>query len=321
MKTPLTVLLFLCTSVIFSQTATYQQALEDFKTYFNGQDEQAIFDMMDENMQSKLGFENVSSIVRTFHSNLGGILSFQYLNTEGNTELYEAKFENGKQNMSLSLDKNFKLNGLRFLPAEEENITSKLVRNETALALPFKGEWFTVWGGDTKAQNYHVISKTQKNAFDFLIIGKNGRSYDRSGTRNEDYYAFGKPLYAVCDAEVIEVITGVEDNKPGAMNPKQALGNSVTLKTTNDEYIVYAHFEKETLRVKKGQWVKKGQYLGNAGNSGNSTEPHLHLHIQDGPNYMTSIGVKCYFEALIVNNELQTEYSPVRLDRIAPPQE
>lgn len=231
MRTIQTIAIFLFTITCYSQLATYQQALEDFKTYFNAQDEQAVFEMMDDNMQTKLGFENVSAIVKTFHSNLGSILSYKYLKTEGATEVYEAQFENGKQNISLSLDENLRLNGLRFLPAEEENIVAKLDRNSTALGLPFKGEWFTVWGGDSKAQNYHVISKTQKNAFDFLIIGKNGRSYDRSGTRNEDYYAFGQPLYAVCDAEVVQVITGVEDNKPGEMNPAQALGNSITLKT------------------------------------------------------------------------------------------
>jgi murein DD-endopeptidase MepM/ murein hydrolase activator NlpD len=321
MKTTLTVLLFLCTSVAFSQSATYQQALEDFKTYFNAQDDQAVFDMMDQNMQNKLGFENVSAIVKTFHSNLGSIISYNYLKTEGTTEFYEAQFENGNQIITLSLDENLRLNGLRFLPAEEKSVIAKLDRNKTGFSLPFMGEWFTVWGGDTKAQNYHVISKTQKNAFDFLIIGKNGRSYERSGTRNEDYYAFGQPLYAVCDAEVIEVITGVEDNKPGEMNPMQALGNSVTLRTSYEEYIVYAHFEKETIKVKEGQFVKKGQYLGNAGNSGNSTEAHLHFHVQDGPKHMTSVGVKCYFESLMVNGELQLDYSPIRLDRIAPAQE
>ncbi|PKA84606.1 uncharacterized protein DUF3887 [Ulvibacter sp. MAR_2010_11] len=312
------VILFTILSSTFSfgQSETYLTVLEDFKIHFNQKDSQAVFDMMDANMQTKLGMDNVSAIVTSFRTNLGELQSYTYIHTEGTTETYEAQFENGKQNISLSVDGSFKLNGLRFLPAKEENVAGKIDRNITPLALPFKGEWFTVWGGDTKAQNYHVISKTQKNAFDFLIIGKNGRSYERSGTRNEDYNAFGQPLYAVCDAEVYDVITGVEDNKPGAMNPAQALGNSVTLKTENDEYFVYAHFENETIKVVKGQKVKRGQYLGNCGNSGNSTEPHLHLHIQDGPNVMTSVGVKCYFESLLVNGEPQTDYSPIRLDKI-----
>lgn len=77
MRTIQTIAIFLFTITCYSQLATYQQALEDFKTYFNAQDEQAVFEMMDDNMQTKLGFENVSAIVKTFHSNLGSILSYK----------------------------------------------------------------------------------------------------------------------------------------------------------------------------------------------------------------------------------------------------
>ena len=104
------------------------------------------------------------------------------------------------------------------------------------------------------------------------------------------------------------------------MNPGQPTGNTVVLKTDNNEYIFYAHFENSTIKVKEGQRVKKGQYLGNCGNSGNSTEPHLHLHMQDGPDLRADIGVKCHFEALMVNGERKEDYSPVRLDYISAPE-
>lgn len=301
-----------------AQKIEYVEVLNTFIKNYNATDAEAIFKMMNTSMQEALGIDNVTSIIKTFRDNLGEIKTYNFMETTANGEIYEATFEQGKQNIALALDTSAKLSGLRFLPAAEENLTAKMERNKTPMVLPFKGKWFTVWGGDTKAQNYHVVSKTQKKAFDFLIIGKNGKTYERSGTRNEDYFAFGKPLYAVCDAEVFQVITGVNDNKPGAKNPAQALGNSVTLKTKNDEYIVYAHFEKETITVKEGDLVIKGQYLGNCGNSGNSTEPHLHLHIQDGPNNLTSIGVKCYFEEVLVNDSLKKDYSPIRLDYISP---
>jgi murein DD-endopeptidase MepM/ murein hydrolase activator NlpD len=321
MKKLLIVFFLLPVSVLTAQTEDYKNALETFKVHFNNNDAQSIFDMMNANMQEQLGFENVKAIVTTFRSNLGEIIQYKYLSSEGVIEVYETTFENGKQNISLSLNQAKKLNSLRFYPAREEDVVAKMDRNRSKLSLPFKGEWFTVWGGDTKAQNYHVVSKTQRHAFDFLVLGPNRKTYERSGTRNEDYFAFGKPIYAVCDAEVFKVITGVEDNKPGDMNPAQMLGNSVILKTEFDEYIVYAHFEKETIRVKEGQKVKRGQYLGNCGNSGNSTEAHLHLHIQDGPNIMGAVGVKCYFDEILVNGSVEKDYSPVRLDRIAPLEE
>ncbi|GAB5401440.1 MAG: M23 family metallopeptidase [Aureisphaera sp.] len=317
----LSLLLLLCTISLSGQTESHLNTLTVFQEHYNKRDAQAIFDMMDDHMQVQLGFKNVESIVNTFRDNLGSIKEYKFVSKQGFTEVYEATFEHGRQNISLSLHPDGTMSGLRFLPAAEEHVIGKMNRNSTALALPFKGEWFTFWGGDTKAQNYHVISKTQKHAFDFLVLDESGNSYERSGTRNEDYYAFGKPLYAVCDALVYKVITGVEDNRPGIMNPAQMLGNSVILKTDNEEYIVYAHFEKETIKVKEGQAVKRGQYLGNCGNSGNSTEPHLHLHIQDGPNVLGDVGVKCYFDSLWVNGTLEGDYSPVKGDRITRPKE
>jgi murein DD-endopeptidase MepM/ murein hydrolase activator NlpD len=313
-------LLFFFSTFGFSQTKEYENVLSTFQGYYNEGKVESIFNMMTPSMQESLTFENVNRIITSFRNHLGKLEAFQYKENEGTTEIYIATFEKGKQIIKLVLSEEGKIQGLRFLPINDLNETAKIDRNITKFQLPFKGNWLTYWGGDTKAQNYHVISNTQKHAFDFLMLGKNNKSYERSGTRNEDYFAFGKPLFAVCDATVITVIDGVPDNKPGAMNPSQSTGNTVILKTSNNEYIVYAHFENETIKVKEGDSVLKGQYLGNCGNSGNSSEPHLHLHVQDGPNLMTSIGVKCYFEALVVNNEFKTDYSPVRLDRISRPE-
>jgi len=267
-----------------------------------------------------VNLETTVQIVKSFQNRFGEMKSFDFKESEGAMETFIAHFERGKQSMHVSLNKDGKMSGLLFKPVTDGR-PSKFDRNTTELGLPFKGKWFVVWGGDTKAQNYHVNSPAQKGAFDFLILGKSNKTYERSGTRNEDYYAFGQPLFAVCDAEVYEVITGIEDNKPGAMNPAQPLGNAVILKTANEEYIFYAHFEMGTIKVEKGQVVKKGQYLGNCGNSGNSSEPHLHLHIQDGPDIFSDVGAKCYFEKIFVNGELKSDYSPVRLDVISSPEE
>lgn len=316
------ILLLICTLSLSgkAQSPEYVVALEDFQKFYNAEDPDAIFNMFSPLMQQSVNLQTTSQIVISFQSRFGEMKSFEFIEKEGLAENFVAHFERGKQSIRISLNGDGKLSGLLFKPFED-NTPGKLARNSTALSLPFKGHWLTFWGGDTKPQNYHVIDRAQRHAFDFLIIGKNNRTYERSGTRNEDYYAFGKPIYAVCDAEVVKVITGVEDNKPGAMNPSQPLGNSVTLKTKNGEYIVYAHFENETVKVREGDSVVKGQFLGNCGNSGNSSEAHLHLHIQDGPDVFSNIGVKCYFESIRVNGELQTDYSPVRLDIVSPADE
>jgi murein DD-endopeptidase MepM/ murein hydrolase activator NlpD len=70
--------------------------------------------------------------------------------------------------------------------------------------------------------------------------------------------------------------------KPGAGNPA---GNHVVLDHGNGEFSLLAHLQKGSLRVKAGDTVKAGQPLGLCGNSGNTSEPHLHIHLQTGPEF------------------------------------
>ena len=59
------------------------------------------------------------------------------------------------------------------------------------------------WGGDTKELNYHVVSTAQKNAFDIVIKDGKSKSYKTDGKTNEDYYAFGKEIFAPCDGIIV----------------------------------------------------------------------------------------------------------------------
>ncbi|MNY29039.1 hypothetical protein D3C86_1630580 [compost metagenome] len=63
--------------------------------------------------------------------------------------------------------------------------------------------------------------------------------------------------------------------------------------------------------------VKRGQLLGLCGNSGNSSEAHLHFHIQDQEDFTMATGIKCYFDKLKVNGADKTEYSPVKGDKVS----
>ena len=215
----------------------------------------------------------------------------------------------------ISLDSSSKINGLFVKPFKEDNLP-KLERNKTELILPFKGEWTVFWGGDTKELNYHVESEAQKNAFDIVITDKNGKTFKTDGKTNEDYYAFGKELIAPCDAEVVLVVDGVKDNNPGELNPIYVPGNTVILKTDNNEYLFFAHFKQNSIVVKQGQNVKQGELLGLCGNSGNSSEAHLHFHIQNVEDMNKATRAKCYFDEIIVNEEFKKDYSPIKGEKI-----
>jgi murein DD-endopeptidase MepM/ murein hydrolase activator NlpD len=223
---------------------------------------------------------------------------------------YKTNFERALFTVNISVDNQARINGLFIKPFKDDSLP-KLERTLTHLILPFNGNWNVFWGGDTRDLNYHVISEAQKHAFDFLILD-NDKSYKTDGKTNEDYYAFGKEIIAPCNGEIILVVNGIKDNVPGEINSLFAGGNTVILKSVNNEYLVFCHFKHHSIEVNEGQKVIQGQILGLCGNTGQSTEPHLHLHVQNVEDFNSATGVKCYFGKSIVNGQLRSDYSPVK---------
>jgi murein DD-endopeptidase MepM/ murein hydrolase activator NlpD len=130
-------------------------------------------------------------------------------------------------------------------------------------------------------------------------------------------------VLAPADGTVVEVIEGVHDNAPGSMNPYSAVGNCVVIQHSEEEVSVLAHFKKGTIVVKTGDKVSRGQLLGLCGNSGNSSEPHVHFHLQNSPVLQDGLGIKCVFQKVDVTERGKTEtrasYSPVKGDIVSPP--
>jgi murein DD-endopeptidase MepM/ murein hydrolase activator NlpD len=228
-------------------------------------------------------------------------------------------FERGLLDVKLTLDEQGRVTGLVFGPHPPD--IPAPARNQTELRLPFRGEWFVMWGGDTRELNQHHDVPNQRFAFDFLGADAQGRTHQGDGTRNEDYYAFGREILAPADGVVTDVIDGVRDNAPGSMNPYAALGNAVFIKHRDYEVSVMAHFRLGSIRVKAGDRVFRGQVLGQCGNSGNSSEPHLHYHLENTPVIQDATGIKCFFRDVIVARDGKTDrkadYSPLKGDVVS----
>ena len=298
-----------------NETAKPKPLIEQVTGFYNLQQYDSIFFLFSGDMKASLPLEKTKDFFSQLKTHAGSIEKHEFIITKNAIAEYKTNFSKAVLLVQISESKNGKIAGLRITPYEDDRVSS-MPRNITKMSLPFSGEWFVFWGGDTEAQNYHVVNKAQKNAFDIIIKEENGNSYKTDGKANEDYYAFGQPLIAPCDAEVVLVTDGVKDNVPGEMNPAQVTGNTVVLKTAANEYLLLAHFKLNSIKVKTGESVKKGQLLGLCGNSGNSSEPHLHFHIQDKENMIGSSGVKCYFDKIKVNGEIKKDYSPVKGERI-----
>ena len=147
-------------------------------------------------------------------------------------------------------------------------------QSKTPLHLPFSGAWTVEWGGRTAQQNHHLLSTDMRYACDFVL------PHHGDGSRNQDYDCFGRPILAPAGGLVSEAVDGIDDNRPGEPRPP-VCGNHVVIDHRNGEFSYLCHFQKGSLAVKVGDAVKAGQLVGKCGNSGQSSRPHLHFHLQN----------------------------------------
>jgi len=307
-------ILALIANVTLAQTekTTYKVVTNEFEKNFNANNFETIFNMFSSHMQTAVPLDKLTPFLTNLKSEAGNITKREFIRYQnGSVAVYKTNFERALYALNISVDNDSKINGFA-VTIFRDNTIAKMERNSTKLILPFKEEWTVFWGGDTKDLNYHVISQAEKNAFDMVIRNEKGNSFKTDGQTNEDYYAFGKELIAPCDGEIVLVVDGIKDNQPGEMNPAYVPGNTVIIKTANNEYLFFAHFKQHSIKVSQGQKVKQSDLLGLCGNSGNSSEPHLHFHIQNVENINIATGVKCYFDKIFVNGELKTDYSPIK---------
>jgi murein DD-endopeptidase MepM/ murein hydrolase activator NlpD len=292
----------------------YKQVSTRFVSFYNVDKNDSIVAMFSPEMNAALPLDKFSQVTAGLKVQFGVIKKLRFVRLQSASALYETTFDKAVLGMTITLNPKNEIAGLLFKPYNE---AKEIIRNNTKMKLPFKGEWSVTWGGDTKEQNYHVESVAQKNAFDFLIYDEKGLTHKGTGEANEDYYAFGKELYSPCDGEVVLVVDGIKDNIPGVLNPIYIPGNTVIIKTANGEFVFFAHFKQHSIVVKQGQKVTTGALLGLCGNSGNSSEPHLHFHLQNTEDMTKATGAKCFFDQLKVNGVLKSDYSPVKGDKIS----
>lgn len=174
-------------------------------------------------------------------------------------------------------------------------------------SLPFHGTWTVVNGGVEKATSHSWGILTQRYAYDFLILDEKGHSFYGSRTNPENYYCYGKEILAPADGEVIEVQDKYPDsvilgNGRANCDAKDIRGNYILIRHADKEYGLLAHLKHGSIRVKPGDIVKRGQYIADCGNSGNTSEPHLHFHVQDGRSFYTSVGLPIQFTNITVHS-------------------
>lgn len=151
------------------------------------------------------------------------------------------------------------------------------------------GRFLVVQGGASRFVNHHLkclhISQLrgQSHGVDIVAAGPLGLQARKVWPEKaEDFWIYGHPLLSPVTGQVSAAIDGADDQVLGESDRTAPLGNHVCIQYDDPEFggveICMAHLRKGSVAVTKGDEVRIGQRLGEIGNSGNSSDPHLHIH-------------------------------------------
>lgn len=152
-------------------------------------------------------------------------------------------------------------------------------RNLVHFQLPFYGTWTVLQSQDGE----YTHREAWKHAVDFVITDEKRKQYKNEGLYVEDYYCYGKSVLAPASGTVVEVVNTISDNETGKANLVDNWGNTVVVKHNDHLFSSLSHLREKSIKVRPGDTVKKGQKIGEVGNSGRSPYPHLHLQFQATP--------------------------------------
>ncbi|MBZ9655943.1 M23 family metallopeptidase [Phyllobacterium sp. 2063] len=139
----------------------------------------------------------------------------------------------------------------------------------------------------------------ERFAIDWVKIDESGNLFTGEISKLSSYAYYGTPIYAAADGVVVNLYDETDEQIPGAdakgITTENIGGNMVVVDIGGGAFAFYAHMQRGSLKVKLGDQVKTGQVLGLLGNTGNSTAPHLHFHIMDGPSPLDADGLPFVF--------------------------
>ncbi|MCZ2838852.1 M23 family metallopeptidase [Modestobacter sp. VKM Ac-2985] len=185
------------------------------------------------------------------------------------------------------------------------------------VAPPVQGPWRALNSPASKVPSHGVHSLGQTHAIDLVLDPPDGsRPEFGSGgqwRRPEEYPAFGRPLHSPVDGVVARVhqrrrdhrarsgwlsilfLLVVEGSVRQLGGARWLAGNHVVVRADDGACAALVHLRKGSVRVRPGDRVVAGQQLAECGNSGNSSEPHLHVQLCDSPRLAASAGLPMAF--------------------------
>lgn len=171
------------------------------------------------------------------------------------------------------------------------------------VAAPLRGKGWVAVNGCCDSITSHrgavmavngALRVPERFAIDFVQIGSDGRLFAGDGKVTADYRYYGVPVHAVADGTVVNLYDAAADQVPGqitGITTENIGGNMIVTDIGGGNFAFYAHLKPGSLKVALGDRVRAGDVLALLGNSGNTTAPHLHFHVMDGPSPLDANGL------------------------------
>lgn len=271
-----------------------QEALtgDDVSGWIADHETAKLYEHFSPQFQEQVSAEDIDKLLRQAWKKGAVPVQISRLAVDG-AESYVWSSEDGKMYISASLHEG-RILGLLLRPSDPRATDGKYTSH--AYRMPFEGEWTVAWGGANTMLNYHYEYPQQRYAYD-LFIARDGASLEGDPKDNTSYFAFGQPVVAPLGGKVVKVVDAHPDNVPfDKPLTEEAAGNHVVIDHGNGEYSLLAHFKQGSIQVKEGDTVKQGDRLGLCGNSGNSSDAHIHFQVSDNPSLDEAVSLRIRFE-------------------------
>jgi hypothetical protein len=187
------------------------------------------------------------------------------------------------------------------------------------------GRWVAVVGPHRRSLQpvNGALRDGQRFAIDWsALLDDAGRTHVGDPDLNESYFNYGQPVLAVGDAKVVGAADGFPDhvpNDPPPLSLADAYGNHVILKLAKGVFAGYAHLVPGSVRVQSGDRVREGQVLGELGNSGNSSGPHLHFQLMDQRSLLDADGLPFVLDRFELHGRVPSLQALLDADSAPPP--
>ncbi|WP_165921257.1 M23 family metallopeptidase [Paenibacillus albiflavus] len=273
-------------------------------------DFERIYNQLSEEFRKEISLTDLQSAGAEFNKGVTEYVFQTSLPIVTNLTQYIWHDQSRTKNLTALADDAGTIVGLIFEPITTYPETDRTYTKNT-YQMPIQDEWLTGWGGASEPLNYHYPHESQRYAYD-LVISHDNLTYQGDKEANESYYAYGKAVVAPADGTVVGVEVNIQDNHPvGTMNAKNPFGNYVIIDHGNEEYSVIGHMQYQSASVKVGDQVKQGDVIGLCGNSGNSSEAHIHFQVQNSPDIASG-------NAKSIRIRLNNDVEPIRGQFIKP---